>query len=344
MYEKLLDMNNLYNSFQKCKKNVGWKCSVQRYDAMVLSNLNILRKQLKDHTYKQKPFYEFDINERGKPRHIKALSISDRIVQRTLCDYILMPELKKYLIYDNGASIKGKGVSFSRNRVKTHLQKFYRENKSNDGYVLTIDFSKYFDNIQHDKLIKAFDDKIADKEVMELIKYIIETFSDSGKSIGIGSQLSQIAGLIFPVPLDNYCKIVKGCKYYGRFNDDIYIVHQSKEFLKNLFEDIKKICDELGIIINPKKTHICKLKNGFTYLKIKYILCDNGYVVMKPCKKTFVIERKKLKKLYKKWQNNERDLETIVNQYKTWRGNLSKFNCYKSLQSMDNLFKQLFTI
>ena len=39
--------------------------------------------------------------------------------------------------------------------------------------------------------------------------------------------------------IDNYCKIVKCMKYYGRYMDDIYIIHEDKEYLKGLLNDIQ---------------------------------------------------------------------------------------------------------
>lgn len=52
--------------------------------------------------------------------------------------------------------------------------------------------------------------------------------------------------------------------------DDIYIIHESKEFLKGLLNDIRGICDEYGLFVNPKKTQIVKLSHGFTFLKIQF--------------------------------------------------------------------------
>lgn len=62
------------------------------------------------------------------------------------------------------------------------------------------------------------------------------------KSLGIGSQISQISGIYYPSKMDNYCKIVKGIKFYGRYMDDTYIIGNSKEELKSLLDDIDKIC------------------------------------------------------------------------------------------------------
>ncbi len=113
---------NLYiDAFNKCKKGSIWKESVQRYEMNLLKNIDQQITAVQNGTYEQKPFNEFTLNERGKTREIKAIHIEDRVVLRNLCDNILAPGIEKYLIYDNGASIKGKGIHFTRQRFETHL-------------------------------------------------------------------------------------------------------------------------------------------------------------------------------------------------------------------------------
>ena len=341
IYEVLADMNVLYDAFLKCKKNVDWKCSVQRYEANILQNLTRLRKSIIDGTYKVCNYVEFDINERGKIRHIKSPTFEDRILQRALCDYILEPIIYPYLTYDNGASIKGKGINFSRKRLKRHLIKYYKK-YGNKGYILVCDFSKFFDSIPHDKLITALEKHIIDKRVMNLIKQIIASFSNTGVGLGIGSQISQICGVYYPTPLDNYCKIVKQCEFYGRHMDDFYIINNNKEFLQKLLIDIEKIADDLGLTLNKRKTQIYRIDKGFIYLKQFIFMTESGKIVCKPYKKNVVHERQKLKSFKIKVNNKEMDASDIENIYKSWRGSIRKYNSYHIIQNMDGLYYKLF--
>jgi hypothetical protein len=160
----------------------------------------------------QRGFMEFTLRERGKIRHIKAVHIAERVVQKCLCNQVLVPLLSNGLIYDNGASVKGKGVHFAIKRLITHLAKFYRQNgNSNAGYALLIDFSKFFDNIDHEILFKMLDRDIQDERVLDLTKQFISVFG-GGKSLGLGSQVSQIAAIYFPSKLDHFVKDCKGRK------------------------------------------------------------------------------------------------------------------------------------
>ena len=343
-YRELLDLNNLHEAFINSSRATHWKASVQRYEAQELKNIFDLYTQLKDHTYSQRAFVEFDIWERGKKRHIKSIHINDRVLQRTLCDNVLIPAIRKYLIYDNGASIKGNGIDFTRRRVIAHLERYYRQ-YGREGYVLKIDFSKYFDNIDHAQLIRLFRKYIYDEEVLALVEYLIKTNNtpeSAGRGVGIGAQLSQIAGILYPSEIDNYCKIVRGCKYYGRYMDDTYIIHNNKAELIDILQNIRRISEGLGIVINEKKTQVIKLTNGFTFLKMRYRYTPTGRVLVIPVKATITRERRKLRKLKKRCDSRLITKQEIEAQYKSWRGTLTKYNTYKRIQATDTLYKTLF--
>ncbi len=87
-----------------------------------------------------------------------SVLVSDRIVRHVLCDDVLLSEVKKRIIYDNGASIKGQGISHQRDWFEVHLRKYYKLH-GNEGYILFGDFSKFYDNIIHE---------IAKRELLKL--------------------------------------------------------------------------------------------------------------------------------------------------------------------------------
>ena len=342
LYNKLLDLNNLYNSYKKCRKGVDWKYSTQKFEANLFFELNSLRESLINDTYEVSEFTEFDINERGKIRHVRSSQLIDRVLQAAMCEYVLEPMLYKYLIYDNGASIKWRGVEFTRKRLVKHIQCYWKQ-YGNDGYILVSDFSKFFDSIPHDKLIKMVEEKISDKEFMKLFSKIVRSFgSGTGISLGIGAQISQICGVFYPTPIDNYIKIVKGCKYYGRHMDDFYIIHHDKEFLKILLKDIEKLAESLGLKLNKNKTQIYKLNKGFTFLKQYIFVANNGRIIQKSYKKNITREKRKLKKFKEKLNNKTITIDTIKQQYNSWRGGIENYDTYCSIKSTDKLFRYLF--
>ena len=126
-FESVFSFEHLYAAYRASVKGVGWKASTQRYKASALANIDKTHNALLGGTFKSKGFYEFDIVERGKPRHIRSVHISERVVQRCLCDYSLVPMLSRSFIYDNGASLQGKGYDFAVRRVTRFLTKHYRQ-------------------------------------------------------------------------------------------------------------------------------------------------------------------------------------------------------------------------
>lgn len=106
--------------------------------------------------------------------------------------------------------------------------------------------------------------------------------------------------------------------------------------------EIDKICTNLGIFINHKKTQIFKLDKGFKFLKIQYRLTETGHLVRIPVKNTFVREKRKLKSFKRMLDNGQMTFRDIQEQYKSWRGNLLKYDCHRTLRSVDALFNDLF--
>lgn len=323
----------LYDAYLRAKSGSDWKPQVQRYEMAYLLDLSKMQRELKEHTYEFQPCSSFPLNERGKTRFITGEQIRDRIAKHSLCDEVLTPAIKDHLIYDNGASQKGKGIDFTRRRLEAHLHRFFRENQSNDGYILLMDFSKYYDNIRHDKLMELFEkyvdddtalwflEKIVDNEKVD-VSYMSDEEYESAmddvfnslehekvdkslltgkkflrKHLNIGDQVAQDAGIAYPIPIDNYIKIVKGVKFYGRYMDDSYVIHKDKEFLKGLLTEIVEIAQDLGITVNIRKTRICKLSEMWRFLQIQYSLTDTGRVIHKIHPKRLTGMRRKAKKL-----------------------------------------------
>ena len=172
MINKISNSNVLINSFYEAKKNSSWKNSVQQYEANLLKNIRKTQLELRNKTYKQGEFYNFYLCERGKERYVRSISFYDRVIQRALCDQ-LNPIVEPYLIYDNGASVKNKGIDFARKRIENHLHKYYRK-FGNQGYALVIDFSKFYDNIVHKPLMDMYREIIDDEDIINLISHLVD--------------------------------------------------------------------------------------------------------------------------------------------------------------------------
>lgn len=312
-YDEVFTYENLYSAYKKCIKGVRWKAETQRFINSDIIKIRDLYNDLHARVYKTNKFKEFDIVERGKPRHISAHSLRDRIVQRCLCDEFIVPTLSKPLIYDCGATLPGKGISFSQKRVDTHLHKFYRHYGVH-GYCLTIDIHHYFDSISHKMLKEQLALVIEDRDLYNLMCHLIDKFPGEN-GLGLGSQISQICAIYYINQVDHFIKEKLRIKYYGRYMDDLYLIHNDKKYLNSCLKELTKLFSSLNLELN-KKTKIHKLKNGFVFTKIKYVLLDSGRVLHFITTKTFKSMKRKVKKGI--------DVKTVL---PSWLAYLAKFNC-----------------
>lgn len=375
--KNIKDLNLLYDAYLKSKKGSSWKPQVQIYEMDYLAKLVKTSVELENRTYHAKKGSEFFVYERGKRRNIRSNPFADRVIRCCLCDDFLIPTLRRYLIHDNGASLSGKGISFTRRRFEQHLHEYYRKHGS-EGYILLIDFSKYYDNIQHAKLRERVKQHIKDEELLWLFDEVLDNFKVDvsylndeqyskclsmkfngekqakldrkyltgtkfmAKSLAIGDQVSQICSVYFPTEIDNYCKIVKSIRWYGRYMDDSYIISDNKEFLHETLKEITKIASKLGIFINHKKTRIMKLNQPFTYLKLRYKLTETGRLVKRVSPKTVTRERRKLKKYKKLVDRGVMSLDDAKSSFKSWYGSYEKLLSYRTRLNMKSLYNELF--
>jgi hypothetical protein len=340
--ENICSCNALYKAARESRKSIRWKASTQRYYMNLLPNIIETHDKILSGKNITQGFIEFTLCERGKVRHIKSVHFKERVVQRSLCDNALVPMLRRTLIYDNGASLQGKGILFAHKRLKTQLHQYYRKNGfSNDGYILLLDFKSYFDSIQHDPIYKMLDKQFTDKRICALTKTMIEPFGS--QSVGIGSQVSQIIAVSYRNPIDRIVKQKMRAKYYACYMDDSYIIHSNKQFLWACLQEIQAECEKLGIKLNTRKTQIVKLSHGFTYMKNTYYLTKSGKVIVKPCKKNTTRERRKLKKFKLLYDNGKIGIDDVLCNLNSYLGHIKKdYNSYRTQTEMKILFHKLF--
>ena len=391
MLKTAFSVEALHESFMEIRKDIAFKYKVQEYRIRELAEIAKFREAYANGTYKMANTSPFWIKERGYERYITPIAFSDRVVIHSFCKNVLIPKFVPSFIYDNGASLKNKGVDHALGRMRTHLQRYYRKHNSNKGYILKIDVSKYFDNLRHDKILELFSKKLTEEELAFLkivldsskidVSYMTdeeydrcmdETFNGieyykahhmktgekmMDKSVGIGSETSQIIGLAYLSAVDKDITIVRGFGKYSRYTDDTVILHHNKEELKALLEDVKEEYAEVGLKVSEKKTQIIRIDKPFLYLKTWFVLTDTGKVVMRKHKDVFTRERRKLKKLKQKMDNGEIPYKSIEEQYRSWRGTIMRkrrdphtrkktsklmYHNIQQVRRMDGLFNEQF--
>lgn len=336
-YENVTSLDHLIRAAYLSRKGVGKKGSVQRY-MMNLTRYSIQsRNKLLLGDDVRQGFIEFDIHERGKARHIKAMHFKERVIQRCLCDFALVPVLRRALVYDNGASMKGKGIHFALYRLRDMLRRYVRRHGTR-GYILLVDFSGYFDNIQHgpirDLLVRSFQDQ----KIRWMTWRFVKAFGP--RSLGIGSQVSQILAVSYPGRADHRIKEVHRAGLSARYMDDSYVIHHDRAALERILADCRRIWEGLGIRLNPGKTQIISIRR-FTFMKVRFRLTDTGRVLMLPNRKSFTRIRRKLRSFKGLVERGEMAIEMVNTCYQSWRGYQIHFHSHKALRQMDTYYHEL---
>lgn len=343
--EQLMELQNLNECAWECTKQSRWKETTQRYLANMLQKNQELREEVLSGSYAVKPTVDFILNERGHIRQIEAPVVRDRIVQKSLMKHVLTPSLTPYLIYDNYASLKDRGTAFARKRFEIMLRRYVAKNGI-DGYILLIDIKKYFGNVDHEVLKQLIAPKLTQEpsDIIKLIHYVIDTSSHSEKGLNLGSECPQIFAVYYLNPIDQFMKVVRGVKYYGRYMDDIFVIGRSKAELSVLLGDIKKQLADLLLEVNEKKTHIVKLSHGFTWLQVKYQVKPTGRVLKMLSHSKIVRERRRLKAFRRMLSKGQMTEDEIWNAYQSWRGTIiiDHNACARSIEAMDKLYASLF--
>ena len=378
-YESIMtDENAIYKAILKSTENSTWKPSSQCARNNMLSLVFDISDSLRNRTYTSEPESRFTLSERGKIRRVDGFNVVDRSVRHVLCDDILAPLISNKIIYDNGASVKGRGISHARKRFDVHLRKYFTHNKSNNGWILFGDFSKFYDNILHEvakkQLLKLVDNDSFLSWIFDIIfdgfkidvsdlsndeydclysgvfdKILFENEHHSSnktkmmpKSVSIGDQLSQQIGIYYPHKIDNYVKIVRSQKYYGRYMDDWYVISSDKDVLYDILHNIIRIGLPLGLHINAKKTHICKLNSRYKFLQVKYTLTSTGKVIKRINPKRVTTMRRRLKKLANKVNEGTVKYENVENTFRSWMGGFHKLLSNEQRLNLIELYEQLF--
>lgn len=382
-YHPIADADNLYDGFRAARKGSHWKAQVQRFRWNLMRDIRALQKELtslkegRPGAYELSPYSRFLVIERGKTRAITALCMRDRVVKHALNDLYLVPHIRPHLIYDNGASLKGKGVAFTRSRLVAHLERFYRETGGNDGYIMCMDFSGYYDNIDHGVAMQmirkyvpdpfaqlltqqAYDSFRVDvselsdeeyekarREKFSMVEYRKKPHPETGqkflyKSLSVGDQTSQITAIAFPTPIDKLVKTVCRVKYYARYMDDLYVIVRTREELAEIQQRIEKLAKRMKLFINPRKTKICKLSQTFTFMQNKYFLADNGHVVVRINPDTVTRMRHRLKKLAGRVRAGLTREVKVTEMFRSWIANYGPQLSKRQRAGLVRLYQNLF--
>jgi len=331
-FDAMTDFGNMYQAYKRAATGKRSNGDVIEFELNLSRNLWAIINQMEDKTYRVGGYHKFMIYD-PKEREIQALSFRDRVVQHCLCDNILKPYFENRLIYDNAACREGKGTHFAMDRLALFLREHYKKHGT-QGYVLKYDIRHYFDSIDHE-VLKGMLRDIPDRNVLGLLYHIIRSYekaedleSGAGKGLPMGNQTSQWFALYYLNPMDRLIKEKMRIKHYVRYMDDGILLHESKEYLNEVYAKMQEKAAELKLEFNAK-TQIFPISQGVDFLGFRFYLTDTGKVIKRLRTSNKRRWKRRLKKYKEDYRNGEKSLEEIGRSIASYRGHLSHGHTYK---------------
>ena len=336
-FEKVVDFHNMYRAFRKAKRGKGFKKSAARFDLAALDGVNTLIAQLRNKTYRVSGYSEFKVYE-PKERVIQTSSFKDKVIQHSLCDNVLLPRLERVFLYDNCAGQKGKGTLFGLDRLSEQMQKFHSR-YGMEGYILKCDIRKFFYSISHEQLKDIVHYHFGyDPDICWLCDLFID--STEGKGVPLGNQISQAFGLMYLDSMDKLICHELGIEYYGRYVDDFWLIHPSKEYLQYCLQVITAYLEILELELNGK-TQIFPFKNGVSYLGFHTYITADGTPIRKLSNQKKRNAQKKYTRMAKLVVAGKLPQEKLDRSYAAHRNHRAHGNCYRLGKTMDEMVNEI---
>lgn len=268
--ERILESCNLMEALKKVESNGG----APGVDGMETSELRDyiyahpgeLRASLLTGSYRPCPIRRVYIpKDNGEMRPLGIPTVLDRLVQQAIAQ-VLSEEYEKVFSKNSFGYRPNRGAHDAVNRALSYL---------NDGYewVIDLDLSKFFDTVNHSKLLQLLSDRIKDGRVISLIhRFLRAPVCENGK-VGHATQIgTPQGGCISPILANiilNECDQLldsRGIRF-ARYADDMVIMCGSRKAAERILQNVTKFLEgKLFLKVNKEKTKIGKASTKTQFL------------------------------------------------------------------------------
>ncbi|MEK3983879.1 group II intron reverse transcriptase/maturase [Paenibacillus sp. FSL K6-3166] len=173
MLEQLLSRENLLQALKRAEANKGSHgvdgMSVKSLREHIVQNWQTLRQSIEEGTYEPSPVRRVEIPKPGGGgvRLLGIPTVTDRMIQQAIAQ-VLTP------LFDPEFSDHSYGFRPGR-RGHEAVRKAREFMKEGYRYVVDLDLEKFFDRVNHDRLMMKISAKVKDKKVLLLIRKYLQS-------------------------------------------------------------------------------------------------------------------------------------------------------------------------
>lgn len=290
-----ISLEDVFEAYFECRKKKRNTCNALAFESDYERKCVELWKEINSGTYHPSRSIAFIINKPVK-REVFAADFRDRIVHHLIARRIV-PLLEAQFINDSYSTRKGKGTLYGIKMVEEHIRSC-SENYTADCYILKIDIRSFFMKISKQCLYDITSDFLHDRYTgndLHMLLYLLrETIfnrpekncirrspqkswrglpkdkslfhTDGSCGLPIGNLTSQLLALNFLDELDHLITEAWGVKHYGRYVDDMVLVHASKEHLLTVKGKIAKWLSAHGLSLHPRKVYLQHYTKGVLFI------------------------------------------------------------------------------
>ena len=267
LLELILRKDNLNQAYKKVKSNKGKGgidgMQVDELLPYLRENQSEIIRQIREGNYKPNPVRRVEIpkEERGKVRQLGIPTVVDRLIQQAVAQE-LSPLFEAQFSKNSYGFRAGRGQHDALKACKRNVEEGY-------VYVVSMDLEKFFDTVNHSKLIEILSRTIKDGRVVSLIhKYLNAGMTRNGffekteEGVPQGGPLSPLCGNVMLNELDK--ELERRGHRFVRYADDALIFCKSRKSAERTLEKIVPLIEEkLYLKVNRAKTtvsHVSKIK------------------------------------------------------------------------------------
>jgi RNA-directed DNA polymerase len=275
LMDKVYAAPNLRAAWERVRANQGAPggdgMTIERFEERREERLAELAEDLRAKSYRPHPVRRVYIPKSdGGQRPLGIPTVRDRIVQQALLQ-ILEP------IFE--AKFSNRSHGFRRGRgCTTALEVIDQAVRHGYGWVVDADLRQFFDTVDHEKLLDALNEEVADGSVLRLIRRILTAGVQLPDAAGIeptelgtpqGGPLSPLLANVYLHRFDE--AMVQAGAGLLRYADDFVIFAKSETEAAAALAAARQILEgELGLQLHPEKTQVVTVAAGFEFLGFRY--------------------------------------------------------------------------